>query len=124
MEKSFVPLQSQQRAAGFHTPVPGSTRRGDAGDAPAPARQPEPPQPAASLHAYDVTKRKDEVILQGINNYDLDKDGKKAIYRAGQTYGIVDAAPGKKVGDGRVGTAGLQARVDPREEWKQIFREA
>jgi tricorn protease len=88
------------------------------------AAQPEPPQPAGTLHAYDVTKRKDEVILQGINNYELDKDGKKAIYRAGQTYGIVDAAPGKKVGDGRLGTAGLQARVDPREEWKQIFREA
>ncbi len=74
---------------------------------------------------YDVSKRKDEVVLAGIDNYDLDKDGKKVIYRAGQAnYGIVDAAAGKKVGDGKLNLASLQVRVDPREEWKEIFHEA
>ncbi len=83
-----------------------------------------PPKPMGVLHAYDVAKRKDEVLLQGINGFDLDKDGKKVIYRAGETYGIVDAAPGKKVGDGSLAIAGMQTLVNPKEEWRQLFREA
>ena len=83
------------------------------------------PPPPATLHMYDVSKRKDEVLLTGIDNYDLDKDGKKVIYRAGPgNYGVVDAAPGKKVGDGKLNLATLQVRIDPREEWKEIFHEA
>ena len=40
------------------------------------------------------------------------------------TIGVVDAQPGKKVGDGRVNTGAVQATVDPREEWKQMLHEA
>jgi tricorn protease len=55
----------------------------------------------------------------------LDKEGKKVLYHSGQTYGVVDAVPGKaKVGEGKLNTASLEVRVDPRTEWKQIFREA
>ncbi len=86
---------------------------------------PGPPKPQNILHVYDVKEREDKVLLQGINNYDLDKDGKKVIYQSGNTYGAVDAVPGKaKVGEGTLNVASLQTRVDPREEWKQMFREA
>ena len=88
------------------------------------AGRPGPPQPSSTLHLYDVKKREDKVLLTGLNNFDLDKEGSKLIYRAGETYGIVDAQPGKKVGDGRLATAGLQTVVDPKQEWKQIFKEA
>src|SRR5713226_2921802 len=47
------------------------------------AALPGPPRPHAILHVFDVTKREDKVLLEGINNYDLDKDGGKVIYRAG-----------------------------------------
>ena len=86
---------------------------------------PGPPRPRNTLHVFEVTKREDKVLLEGINNYDLDKDGNKVIYHAGETYGVVDAVPGKaKVGEGKLNTASLQILVDPRAEWKQIFREA
>ncbi len=86
---------------------------------------PGPPQPRATLHLYDVKNRKDANLLEGISGYDLNKDGTKVIYHSGPTYGIADAAPGRaKVGDGRLNTASLQALVDPRAEWKEIFREA
>ncbi|MBI3670404.1 MAG: PD40 domain-containing protein [Acidobacteria bacterium] len=89
------------------------------------AALPGPPRPRNSLHVYDVSKREDKVLLEGINNYDLNKDGSKVIYRSGDTYGVVDAVPGKaKVGEGKLNTSSLQVLVDPREEWKQIFREA
>src|SRR6202043_528230 len=81
-------------------------------------------KPHNALHVYDVTKREDKVLLEGIEGYDLDKEGKKLIYKAGPVYGVIEAAPGKKVGEGKLDLGGLQVQVDPREEWKQIFHEA
>ncbi|HTS49297.1 MAG TPA: PDZ domain-containing protein [Bryobacteraceae bacterium] len=79
----------------------------------------------ATVHMYDVAKREDKVLLTGITNYALDRDGKKLGYNAGPgNFGIIDAAPGKKVGDGKLDLSSLQARVDPRAEWKEIFHEA
>jgi len=88
------------------------------------AGMPNPLPPSATLHLYDLKKREDKVLLTAINDYDLDKEGNKIIYRAGETYGVVDAQPGKKVGDGKLNTSNLQVQIDPREEWKQIFHEA
>jgi len=89
------------------------------------AGMPGPPRPRATLHVFDVKKRDDKPLLEPINNYDLDKDGSKVIYHSGELYGVTDAVPGKaKVGEGRLNTAALQALVDPREEWKEIFHEA
>ena len=77
------------------------------------------------LHVYDVTKREDKVLLDGIDGYDLDKEGKKVIYKAGPVYGIAEATPGKaKVGDGKLNLTELQVKIDPREEWREVFHEA
>ena len=77
------------------------------------------------LHVYDVTKREDKVLLEGIDGYDLDKEGKKFIYKAGPAYGIVEATPGKaKVGDGKLNLSELQVKINPREEWREVFHEA
>src|SRR5690606_15888104 len=49
--------------------------------------------------------------------------GKKALYRHGERYAIVDAA--KKVDDeGAIDVAAVQVRVDPSAEWPQMFDEA
>ena len=81
--------------------------------------------PKNILHLYDVTKREDKVLLEGIDGYDLDKEGKKVIYKAGPVYGIVDAAPGKaKVGEGKLNLSELEVKIDPREEWREVFHEA
>jgi tricorn protease len=81
--------------------------------------------PKNILHVYDVTKREDKVLLEGIDGYDLDKEGKKVIYKAGPVYGIVEATPGKaKVGEGKLNLGEMQVKVDPREEWRQVFHEA
>ena len=89
------------------------------------AGRPGPRTPSNVLHIYDVKKRKDEVLLGGINDFDLDKEGNKLLYRAGNNWGIVEAVPGKaKVTEGKLNLATLEIRVDPREEWKEIFHEA
>ena len=82
-------------------------------------------KPQNILHVYDVAKREDKVLLEGIDTYNLDKEGKKVIYKARQEYSVVDADPGKaRVGEGKLDLSGLQVQVDPREEWRQIFHEA
>jgi tricorn protease len=97
-------------------------------DTPQEARQfvpgvPRPPRNA--LHLYDMVKREDKVLLEGIDGYDLDKEGKKVIYKAGPVYGIVEATPGKaKVGDGKLNLSEMQVKIDPREEWRQVLHEA
>lgn len=81
--------------------------------------------PKNVLHVYDVTKREDKVLLEGIEGYDIDKDGGKVLYKAGPVLGITDAVPGKaKVGAGKLDLGGMQVKIDPREEWRQIYREA
>jgi tricorn protease len=81
--------------------------------------------PRNILHIYDLEKREDKELLTGIDGYDVNKDGSKVIYKAGPVFGIQDAQPGKaKVGEGKLDLSGLQVRIDPREEWKQILHEA
>ena len=61
--------------------------------------------PTNTLHVFDIAKREDKLLLDGIDDYDLDKDGGKVIYKSGKIFGITDAAPGKaKVGEGKLET--------------------
>ncbi|MDX6611618.1 MAG: tricorn protease [Blastocatellia bacterium] len=83
-----------------------------------------PPPPARILHTFDLTKREDTVLLAGISSYDINRAGDKIIYRAGPAFGIIDNKPGQKVGDGKIELGGLEMKLDPRAEWKQIFNEA
>jgi tricorn protease len=73
------------------------------------------------LHRYDIAKEKDEVILNRVSDYSLSGNGEKIIYRAGSTYGIIDINAGQKVGDGELTLDGLEMKIDPKKEWKQIY---
>ena len=76
------------------------------------------------LMTFDMKKREAKEVISGIDGYDLSDDGKKILYRAKQTFGIIDAAPGKKVGDGTIETSPLEVKVDPYAEWEQMYAEA
>lgn len=52
------------------------------------------------------------------------KRTKMAYLAGGGIVGIVDVKPGVKVGEGRVNTSGVEAIIDPRVEWNQIYWEA
>jgi tricorn protease len=80
--------------------------------------------PKGVLHLYNMEKREDKTVIEGIENYDTDKAGKKVAYKAGPVVGVVEAAPGKKVGDGKLDLSGMQVLIDPRQEWRQTFHEA
>ena len=98
-----------------------------------------PGPPAMSVHRYDLKSRKSDVPLSGIRNFTMSFAGEKALYRqednwiiaalrpmpSGPTDGPETAAPspgGPK--PTTLKTANIEVRVDPVQEWKQMYREA
>jgi tricorn protease len=82
-------------------------------------------EPGFALHRYSLEKREAKPVISGLSDVALSFDGKKLLYGAsGGTWGIVDAEGEAKPGDGKLDTAGVRMKVDPAEEWRQIFREA
>jgi len=81
-------------------------------------------QPTQRLHRFDLKDRKDEVFMSEVTGYALSADGKKLLYMAPRdAYGIVEAAGKPAAGDGKLALTGLDAYIDPRHEWQQMFNE-
>lgn len=83
------------------------------------------PGPAPrTLRRYRLADGQARAHLEGIVSYTLSADRQKLLYGApGDRWGIVPATEPASVGQGRLRVEALEARVDPREEWAQIFRE-
>ncbi len=79
---------------------------------------------SAKLHKFDLKSRKDEVIMEGLNNYLLSADHKKILYVAQNTWGITNLSPKIQVGQGRINVDSIEVKINPVDEWKQIFYEA
>jgi tricorn protease len=78
-----------------------------------------------AIHVFDLEKRKDKTVISGVAAAgSVSKDGGKVLYKAGETYGIVETNEGQKVGDGKLKTEGLMTLVDPHQEWMQMYNEA
>jgi tricorn protease len=109
-------------------------------EAPAPPvgpPQPQPPPPGFTVHRYDLKARKADVAVSGVTNFELSANGEKMLYRQGERWFITalkpmpppgvpaspPAAPGPS-NSGALATDGIEVRVDPRAEWRQMFREA
>ena len=82
--------------------------------------------PPLTVHRYQLRERKSAPYLEGVRSYTLSADAKRLLYRAdGNRWGIVptDRPAPPKVGDGAIDVGTLEAMIDPRVEWAQIFRE-
>ncbi|HEY7184718.1 MAG TPA: PDZ domain-containing protein [Blastocatellia bacterium] len=81
----------------------------------------------ATLHKFDLEKRKFEKALDNINGFDLSANGEKMLYRMRQNWFIAATAtlgtPAFKPGEGRIKTEDMEVYVDPRAEWDQMYRE-
>src|SRR5262249_18927948 len=63
-------------------------------------------------------------FLEGVRSYTLSGDKKKLLYQAnGSRWGVVATDRPAKVGDGPVNVDQLQAMVDPKAEWSEVFRQ-
>ena len=101
-----------------------------------------PVGPRATIHRYDLKTRKSDVPLSGVSSFVMSSGGEKALYRQGENWiiaalrpmatGAAGAPPptppppasGGAGPAGALKTAGIEVRVDPVAEWKQMYREA
>ncbi len=104
--------------------------------------------PAGGLVRYDVEKRRLEPVQSSATAYELTPDGRKLLYRNGSgdwfvtssggggasaLAGLLSARPGSSPtsstpstggSEGKLNLDAIEVRVVPRDEWKQILREA
>jgi len=74
----------------------------------------------SSIVYYDLEKREESTVADGINNFALSADGKKMLISKSGSYFITSIAPKQKL-DKKMPTSQMEMNVNPREEWKQIF---
>ncbi|HEY8224948.1 MAG TPA: PDZ domain-containing protein [Pyrinomonadaceae bacterium] len=84
--------------------------------------------PNLRLQRYQLRERSATPFLEGIRSYIVSSDKKKVLYQAaaggGTNWGVVSTERPAKTGDGPIGVAQLEMRVDPKAEWEQIFKES
>jgi tricorn protease len=83
----------------------------------------DPDAGRSMLHRYNVTDKKDEEVME-LDSYTVSADRKKMLYAKGQTWGITAAGRKPEPGKGILNTGALSVRINPAEEWPQIFDEA
>jgi tricorn protease len=78
--------------------------------------------PAADLYRFDFESRQAKLLRSGVADFGFSGDGKKLLLELGRgKFEVGDAS--EKLEAKPLVTAGLRARIDPREEWRQIFDE-
>lgn len=78
-----------------------------------------------SIKIFDLTdeKKEEKTIVDGARDFKMSANGKKLLVRKDKTWAVVKAAPDQKL-DKPMSVKDLTARIDPREEWRQIFTDA
>jgi tricorn protease len=78
----------------------------------------------SSVMKYEFDQREGDSFMSGVSAFRISADGKKMLYRAGRSWGIVGTSGSPSSSDGRLDLADLEVNVDPLEEWAQMFKEA
>jgi tricorn protease len=79
--------------------------------------------PAGTMHKFDLKTRKFEKALDNVSGFDISFNGEKMLYFQQNRWMISNAGAAPKPGEGVLKTDTMEVRVDPREEWKQMYRE-
>ena len=94
------------------------------------------PQACLTVHRYDLKARRADVAIGGVRSFEIARNGEKMLYRQGDRWIIAPLRPMPPAGapaapppsgppsTGALNTEGIEVRVDPRAEWRQMYREA
>ncbi|MEO8383133.1 MAG: PDZ domain-containing protein [Acidobacteriota bacterium] len=77
-----------------------------------------------NVKRFDLAKRKVEDYLSGVDGIDVSANGEKVLFRKKTNWTIASEAGEPKPGEGALAMGSIQIRVDPRAEWRQMFRDA
>ncbi len=71
---------------------------------------------------YDLTKREEKTIADGVDNYTLSADGKKILIVKEGGYYVTEIAPDQKL-EKKMPVDQMEMTINPRQEWHQIFND-
>jgi tricorn protease len=86
-------------------------------------RRPGPPVASLIVHKFDLKTRKTDKLLEGVGAFDVSHNGAKMLYRRGESWSIASTDGPPKPGEGALKLDEVEVRVDPRAEWRQMYRE-
>ena len=104
-----------------------------AADAPLPG---SPFPQGSSVHRFDLKERRADVVVSGVDAFEMARGGKKYLYSQRGSWRIGTLKPMPPAGapapppsdggssDKTMPTQNIQLRVKPLEEWRQMYREA
>jgi len=84
-----------------------------------------------TLQTYEIEKEKLSTLSPGVTGYDVSGDGKVLVFRSKDIFtristdatSLPKADPGEP-DDSKVDLSGWSVKINPRDEWKQMLREA
>ncbi|MFQ5742902.1 MAG: PDZ domain-containing protein [Acidobacteriota bacterium] len=79
---------------------------------------------SGSLRRFDLEKREEETLMEKVGRFVLSADTQKALISTGGSWLIASTAGKIDPSEGKISTDGLEVRIDPQAEWRQIFHEA
>lgn len=80
-------------------------------------------EPKLTVHRFDLSKRKSDVAIDGVRSFRISASGEKVLYQQDDRWVITTEPPPGEPGKGVLKTENLEVRVDPRAEWRQMYRE-
>jgi len=82
----------------------------------------DPTAGAGTLARYDLEKRAEEVVSEGVMAFELSADGSKVLAQTPAGWAIADAMAGADF-SAALDLSGLRVKIDPRAEWRQMYRD-
>ncbi|MFZ0427572.1 MAG: S41 family peptidase, partial [Acidobacteriota bacterium] len=76
-----------------------------------------------TLHYFDMTERKEQALQSPLGQYDISADGKTLIYSQKDKY-FLSSLSGEKLAPKPLDVSKMQARIDPPQEWDEMFHQA
>lgn len=74
-----------------------------------------------SLRKFTIDDKKDEEVMDKVQQAVVSADGKMMIYRSGRDFGIAKLSTGQKSGAGKLNLDDMVMKIDPKKEWAQIY---
>jgi tricorn protease len=78
---------------------------------------------AFALTKFDLSTRKSDNFLSGVTSFDVSHNGEKSLFQRGGAWFIAGTAQAPKPGEGALNLSDLTVQVDPRAEWRQMYKE-
>jgi tricorn protease len=79
--------------------------------------------PPVTVQRFDLAKRKTEKFLDGVREFTVSGNREKVLYLKGESWFIAGADSAPKEGEGAIKLGDYHLLVDPRAEWRQMYRE-